>query len=38
MTERYPGETARMLLPLTRLVFELVAWALEAPETKPGPH
>jgi hypothetical protein len=38
VTERYPGETARTLLPLTRLVFELVAWALEAPETKPGPH
>lgn len=35
--EKYPGEKARTLLPLTRLVFELVAWALEAPEVKPGP-
>jgi hypothetical protein len=35
--EKYPGAKARMLLPLTRLAFELVAWALEAPELKPGP-
>ena len=35
--EKYPGESARTLLPLTRLAFELVAWALEAPEIKPGP-
>jgi hypothetical protein len=35
--EKYPGEKARTLLPLTRLVLELVAWAKEAPEIKPGP-
>lgn len=35
--ERYPGESTRTLLPLTRLVLELVAWAREAPEIKPGP-
>ena len=38
MVERYPGEDTRMLLPLTRIVLELVAWAQEAPETRPGPH
>lgn len=36
VTERYPGGEARTLLPLTRLVIELVAWAREAPEIKPG--
>lgn len=36
VTERYPGGEARTLLPLTRLVIELVAWAREAPEVKPG--
>src|SRR5262249_26946814 len=36
MVEHYPGEQARMLVPLTRLVLELVAWALEAPPTRPG--
>ena len=36
ITERYPGGEARTLLPLTRLVIELVAWAREAPEIKPG--
>ena len=36
VTEKYPGEEARTLLPLTRLVLELVAWAREAPEIKPG--
>jgi hypothetical protein len=36
--ERYPGEQTRTLVPLTRLVLELVAWALEAPPTKPGRH
>ena len=35
--EKYPGEKTRTLLPLTRLVLELVAWAKEAPEIKPGP-
>jgi hypothetical protein len=38
MTERYPGETARTLFPLTVMVLEWVAWALEAPETRPGPQ
>ena len=38
MAERYPGEHARTLVPLTRLVLELVAWALEAPPTRPGRH
>ena len=37
LKETYPGEEARTLLPLTRLVLELVAWAKEAPEIKPGP-
>ncbi len=37
LAERYPGEAARTLLPLTRLVLELVAWASGAPEIKPGP-
>ena len=36
ITERYPGGEVRTLLPLTRLVLELVAWAREAPEIKPG--
>jgi hypothetical protein len=36
VTERYPGGEARTLVPLTRLVTELVAWAREAPEIKPG--
>jgi hypothetical protein len=37
MVERYPGEKARTLVPLTRIILELVAWALLAPEMKPGP-
>ena len=36
VTERYPGGDLRTLLPITRLVTELVAWAREAPEIKPG--
>lgn len=36
MVERYPGESARTLVPLTRIALELVAWAREAPETRPG--
>ena len=36
ITEKYPGGEVRTLLPLTRLVLELVAWAREAPEIKPG--
>jgi hypothetical protein len=32
----HPGEATRTLVPLTRLVLELVAWAREAPETRPG--
>jgi hypothetical protein len=37
LAEIYPGEKARTLLPLSRLALELVAWAREAPELKPGP-
>jgi hypothetical protein len=37
LAEKYPGEKTRTLLPLTRLALELVAWAREAPEVKPGP-
>jgi hypothetical protein len=36
ITETYPGGEVRTLLPLTRLIVELVAWAREAPEIKPG--
>jgi hypothetical protein len=36
VTERYPGDETRTLVPLTRLVIELVAWARAAPEIKPG--
>ena len=36
VAEKYPGGEIRTLLPLTRLVLELVAWAREAPEIKPG--
>jgi hypothetical protein len=36
ITEKYPGGGVRTLLPLTRLVLEVVAWAREAPEIKPG--
>ena len=36
LSERYPGGEVRTLLPLTRLIIELVAWAGEAPEIKPG--
>jgi hypothetical protein len=36
VTERYPGSDFKTLLPLTRLVIELVAWAREAPEIKSG--
>jgi hypothetical protein len=37
LAETYPGEKTRTLLPLTRLILELVAWSREAPETRPGP-
>jgi len=37
MIERYPGERVRGLVPLTELALEWTAWALVAPETKPGP-
>jgi hypothetical protein len=37
LAEKYPGEKARTLLPLTRLALELVAWGREAPVLKPGP-
>jgi hypothetical protein len=36
LVERYPGEEARLLLPISRMVLELVAWAQEAPEIKRG--
>jgi len=37
LTRAYPAaEWARALLPLTNLVLDLVAWAREAPEIKPG--
>ena len=36
ITERYPGGEVRTVLPLTRLIVELIAWAREAPEIKPG--
>jgi len=36
VVERYPGEVVRPLVPLTRVVLQLVAWAQEAPEIKPG--
>ncbi len=34
--ERYKGEPPRRLLPLKRLMLQWVAWALEAPDIKPG--
>ena len=34
--ERFAGEAPRRLLPLKRLMLQWVAWALEAPLTKPG--
>jgi hypothetical protein len=37
IVERYPGGEIRPMLPLTHLVLELVAWALEAPVAKTGP-
>ena len=37
MVERYQGEPMRGLVPLSRLVLQWTAWALEAPEIKPGP-
>jgi hypothetical protein len=37
LAEHYPGDRARTLVPLTRLILELIAWAKEAPETRPGP-
>jgi hypothetical protein len=36
VTEKYPGGEVRTVLPLTRLIIELVAWAREAPEIKAG--
>jgi hypothetical protein len=36
VTERYPGGETRTLVPITRVVIELVAWARVAPEIKPG--
>jgi hypothetical protein len=37
LVEYFAGGTQRDLVPLSRLVVEWVAWALVAPETKPGP-
>jgi hypothetical protein len=36
--ERYSEEEVRIVLPMSRLMLELVAWAREAPETRPGPQ
>ena len=36
MRELFADGTPQVLVPLTRLALELVAWAREAPETKPG--
>jgi hypothetical protein len=38
LSERYPGERARRLVPLTRLALQLVAWIEEVPEIRPGPQ
>jgi hypothetical protein len=37
LVERFHGQQMRGLVPLTRLVLQWTAWALKAPETKPGP-
>ena len=34
--ERFPGEAPRRLVPLKRLMIQWVAWAQEAPATRPG--
>ena len=34
--ERYPGEPPRPLLPLKHLMLQWVAWALDAPDIRPG--
>jgi hypothetical protein len=34
--ELFPDGTAETLIPLTRLVLELIYWARQAPEIKPG--
>jgi len=36
LVERYPNEATRALVPLTRVALQVVAWAMEAPELKPG--
>ncbi len=36
MQETFADGSTQILVPLTRLVLEVVAWAREAPETKPG--
>lgn len=38
MAERFPGGETRTLVPLTKIVLQLVAFAMEAPATKPGPQ
>jgi hypothetical protein len=35
--ERFAGARPQRLIPLKRLMIQWVAWALEAPPTKPGP-
>ncbi|MEQ7874521.1 hypothetical protein ABDK56_11010 [Sphingomonas sp. ASV193] len=35
--ERFAGDRPRRLIPLKRLMIQWVAWAMEAPPTKPGP-
>ena len=35
--ERFAGAKRKRLIPLKRLMIQWVAWALEAPPTKPGP-
>ena len=37
LVERFPAGEVRPLLPLTRLVLEIFAWALDAPTIKTGP-
>jgi|SRR6185312_16161283 len=36
LIERYPDGNTRPLVPLKRVMLPAVAWALEAPETRPG--
>ena len=38
LVERYPSGETIPLVPLKRVMLQAVAWALEAPKTKPGPQ